>query len=986
MSLDRDTFRSPPVEYRSGPLWVWNDEMEEPYLSEQIGEMADRGWGAFFMHPRYGLSIEYGSEEWMRKIRYSVERARDEGIDPWLYDEYLWPSGYGGGDVPGKGDEYRIKALLLRDRPDPDDDVLSAVERDDGVRYICRASLDADQYAGASGDAYADLMNPDAVAEFVDVTYERYADAVGDEFGDVIPGVFTDEPQIGFPGKLGGDVAASVPWTADLPALFEEEYGYDLLDHLPCLFYDEDAGDWEYRSVRYDFWRLVTTRFVETYTGRIAEWCESNDLELTGHYLLEDAIETQIPANGAVMPHYEYEHMPGIDFLGRAIGGNGTALAAKQASSAARQFDRTAMSELYGCSGQQFPARVRKWIGDWHLAHGITFLNHHLSLYSMRGERKRDYPPNIFYQQPWWSYNDRIADYFARVVYALRQGDALADTLLVHPVQTGWLHYDGGGQRSTPEDGRRDARGVSELDDEFAGLIDALLAAHVNFDLGDEMLLEKYAEVDESDARLRVEATEYDTVVVPFCRTLQSTTVALLTDFVESGGTVLTVGDPPERVDGRIDDGALDGLLSRATRQADPEEVVSRAARPVRFLDRTTGAETAAAVRVHARRLEDDSLLVFAANTSRSERYEATVRFEGTGALERWDPLDGTSEQVAVTVDGDETRTDVSVSPYESLLLRFDPSARNREGVDGISLTRPFPADEELSLADADWTVRRHDPNALVVDRCHLVLNGDDRGDVNVAEGWIHPHRLDDPDEHVPFEATYAVEVDRSVAGSDLSVVVESAREVDVAVNGRPVSGEGERWRDPHWRRFDVSEFVRGGANEVTVSGVRSETVSVEPIFVLGEFAVPDAADDHRLVSEFPLGSPETITDEGYPFFTGELTLETSIDLDGGATGRLRFDEVHASLARVRVNGGEWTDLLWPPWDAPITLTSGENCVEVRLVTSLRNLTGPHHAAEVEPEAVSPYTFRGVDADEWYDGYRVVPVGIENPRVRLDDD
>lgn len=123
MTLEEEAFRLPPTEFRGGPFWVWNDTMEREYLTEQIDTMAEEGWGAFFMHSRYGLAVDYLSEEWMNKIRHSVETASSAGIDPWLYDENLWPSGYANGDIPAKGADYRIKALVLRDTPEPCEDV-----------------------------------------------------------------------------------------------------------------------------------------------------------------------------------------------------------------------------------------------------------------------------------------------------------------------------------------------------------------------------------------------------------------------------------------------------------------------------------------------------------------------------------------------------------------------------------------------------------------------------------------------------------------------------------------------------------------------------------------------------------------------------------------------------------------------------------------------------------------------------------------------
>jgi hypothetical protein len=962
MSLDRDVFADPPTAYRSGPLWVWNDTMAEPHLDEQIGEMADAGWGAFFVHPRYGVAVDYLSEEWCRKVAHSVERAIEVGVDPWLYDEFLWPSGYGNGAVPAKGPEYRIKFLLLRETPAPDDDVLDAVERDGETRYLCRAVMDADSYGTAGGDAYVDLLNPDAVEAFVDVAYEGYADAVGEYFGDVIPGVFTDEPQIGFPNKLGGRALAAVPWTAGLPDLFEAEHGYDLLECLPALFYDDLPGDRDPVAVRYDFWRFVTERFATEYTGRLAAWCEERDLSLVGHYLLEDTLSGQIPAAGAVMPHYEHEHMPGMDFLGRYVGGNGTPLAARQASSAARQFDRTAFSELYGTSGQQFSFATRKWLGEWHLVHGVTFLNHHISLYSMRGERKRDYPPNVFYQQPWWPYNDRVADHVARTVYALRQGEAVADTLVLHPVQSGWLSHTGG----------RDESDLRARDEALSALLEDLLDAQVTFDLGDETLLAGHGGV--AGDRLRVGEATYGRVVLPDCDTLQAETVSLLEAFVDAGGDVLVLGSFPERVDGRRAPDRLATLRDAAT-AAGVGDVVDAAPRPVRL---EASGESGARVRVNVRRLADDSLVAFVANTDPEHGFEGALRVAGTAAVSVWDRTSGEVAPAAATAADGATTVPLSLAPAGSVLLTADPAGDPSPG--GRDLGPALEPAETRSLADADWTVRRADPNALVLDRCDLVLDGEDRGEVDVSEGWIHPHDLDDPAEHVPFEATYRFAVDPALADGPLAVVVESADELDVACNGTPL-GDGERWRDVHWHRIDVSESVRPGANELTVSGTRTATAGVEPVFVLGDFDVPDPAEP-SVVPESPVDGVADLTDEGYPFFTGAVTAETTVSVDEAGPATLAVDDVHAALARVRVNGGDWRELYWPPWRVPLDLEAGENRLEVRLVTSLRNLTGPHHAQAVEPADVSPYTFRRTDpagnpTGDWHEGYHVVPVGLE---------
>ncbi|MGC8632148.1 MAG: hypothetical protein ACP5T2_07065, partial [Thermoprotei archaeon] len=79
---------------------------------------------------------------------------------------------------------------------------------------------------------------------------------------------------------------------------------------MPELFFDLGS----FTKTRLDYWKTVTTLFVQSFTKRIYDWCNDNGLRFTGHYLMEDNLISQLVV-GSVMPHYEYEHVPGIDHL-----------------------------------------------------------------------------------------------------------------------------------------------------------------------------------------------------------------------------------------------------------------------------------------------------------------------------------------------------------------------------------------------------------------------------------------------------------------------------------------------------------------------------------------------------------------------------------------------------------------------------------------------------------------------------------------------
>ena len=80
---------------------------------------------------------------------------------------------------------------------------------------------------------YVDALNPHAIGLFVESTYEKYRERLGDRFGGSIPSIFTDEPQFATISQLPRSAARTDErevWTADLPQSYAKAYpGEDLV-------------------------------------------------------------------------------------------------------------------------------------------------------------------------------------------------------------------------------------------------------------------------------------------------------------------------------------------------------------------------------------------------------------------------------------------------------------------------------------------------------------------------------------------------------------------------------------------------------------------------------------------------------------------------------------------------------------------------------------------------------------------------------------
>ena len=85
--LDEKTFRNPPCEYRAAPFWAWNCDLNKDLLLREIDQMKRMGMGGFHMHVRTGMSTTYLSDGFMQLIRDCVDKAKEERMRAYLYDE-----------------------------------------------------------------------------------------------------------------------------------------------------------------------------------------------------------------------------------------------------------------------------------------------------------------------------------------------------------------------------------------------------------------------------------------------------------------------------------------------------------------------------------------------------------------------------------------------------------------------------------------------------------------------------------------------------------------------------------------------------------------------------------------------------------------------------------------------------------------------------------------------------------------------------------
>ncbi len=994
---------NPSAEYRGHPFWSWNDKLDPEELRWQIREMKRVGLGGYFMHARGGLMTEYLSDDWFECINACVDEGKKTGMESWSYDENGWPSGFGGGIVSGMGDRYHVRWLLCGPYDTKNKPVGKIIGfygvSDTKVRYLASKIREAKAAAAKnetvyyishdSNINYVDIMSPMVIKEFIKCTYDEYANRLGKDFGGaVMHGFFTDEPQFS---------RNKMPWSYVMPEEFLKTNGYECLDKLPLLFLEREG----YEKFRFDYWRVISRLYTESFGKQIYDWCEEHNCKLTGHAMSENNLFSQMSCSGGVMPLYEYMHNPGMDWLGRTIA---SPLIPKQVGSVAKQLGKKlVLSETYACCGWDVSFEELKWIGEWQYVNGINWMCQHLEGYSIRGLRKRDYPPSMFYQSPWWDDYKSFNDYFARLGKLIADTNEEADVLLLHPMHSAYIAYNG---KNTPD--------LKKFDRELTKALRALAGHHIGYHLGDEKIIAGHGSVE--GANFRVGLCTYKTVILPAMRTLDQKTFDLLREFAANGGQMLSFGEKPSMVDGVYSEELCAFMVGAKSINLEDSELLGSALTAYGVKKLTVSDRNGEITCIHHRvnLLPDGKKAYFFQNQDKHHAYDAKII------------LDSDADVVKLALE------DMGVSALETLkmngktviFLRFAPMQSHLilAGDDLPAVTVVEKPAFKLPLAN-QWNIESCDDNAMTLDTCRYILGeGDtfsDPCEVRIAMEQLLSARADDK---LKLAFNFYVSPDADLdAMKSLRLVSEFTSAFTITLNGHKLTHDGKSWwKDKSFKAFDVRPYVKKGDNEIIIDGTfyQGEKVyyvlfgknvmeternklnyetEIECLYLVGDFGVftDKGYTEGERRAMFTEGGFEirnrpisivggNIVPQGYTFFSGRMMLTQKVKIEKAYGERIAIEipKPYAPLANLYVNGKFVKALLWSDYKADITdfVKSGEEAtIGFEVVISNRNLFGPHHHPEGESYYTAPHSFapQGMfDPFTWRERYCFVKAGL----------
>jgi len=901
--------------YKPIPFWSWNDELDEKTLVDQIDWMNQNGIGGFFMHARGGLITPYLGDKWFKCVEACLKKAKELNMEAYAYDENGWPSGFAGGKLLENEYNRDMYVTYHIGKYDPSSKI--AYDISGPILKVVNSGNHVLNIYLHTSTSTADICNEEVVKKFINLTHEQYKKH---DIYNNLRGFFTDEPQY---------YRWNTPFTRVLPDYFLKTYHEYVFDRIGLLFIEKEG----YEDYRYKYYKAMQSLMLNSFSKQIYDWCDKNGYKLTGHYIEEQGLGKQILCCGGIMPFYEYEHIPGVDHLGRDINDN---LTGRQLASVMSQLGkRKGLAEIFACAGWDATPLELKAIAEYYMINGVTTICHHLLPYSEHGQRKRDYPEHYSKINPW--VNKAFLDFnnhFSTISELLCKSKEIVDVAILNPVRSGYLVY----KRELEWDADF---GVKKITDSFLDVSNLLTHNGVMFHYIDETLLEKYGSVAEDS--LVVGKCKYHYIIIPKdILTIDASTMILLKEYINNGGKIVLMGDKPPYLEGHRFN--HDYLINNYS----VDEIIKNKPYSSSFNKN---------VKISYRINDEGNKFIYALNLG--EETDIDINIKGYNSF----------------ISNDEIiPTHIHFDKYESKILYFSKEKAERK-------KRLIP----LYLKDT-FRIENKVTNYLTLDYLRYSLDNITYSD-KMHYFAVLNNLLNERHKGLVY---LKYEFNIKEIPHIFETLIEDSHIKEVNVNGHVIEDHESILEKDLWK-YDIASQLKEGHNEiiVTIDFYESEQVyyalfgenvqesiknclvydtTIEAIYLRGDFGVfgdfnPGIDNSIIIGNNFYIDRQKNVISsliaDGFPFLRGDISLEQFLEVDD--VNKCLVIPQRFQLIDLYVNDVFVKRMMFDyKVDLSKYLKVGKNLIRIVLTISNRNLLGPHHDKEEEVMFVAPATFERI--------------------------
>ncbi|MBQ0105495.1 MAG: glycoside hydrolase, partial [Armatimonadetes bacterium] len=190
---------------------------------------------------------------------------------------------------------------------------------------------------------------------------------------------------------------------------------------------------------------------------------------------------------------------------------------------------------------------------------------------------------------------------------------------------------------------------------------------------------------------------------------------------------------------------------------------------------------------------------------------------------------------------------------------------------------------------------------------------------------------------------------------------------------------------------------IKEGINTIVITGKKTNNIcgpgfhtkvdtpmseycptEVEEAYIVGDFSLLKVSDGRFVIVPKSQPDSKNITNTGYPFYIGKVSLKSYFEIDKQNCGYyLKLMDAYKSSARVIVNGKDCGVGIFDNdmFDITEAVKDGRNDVEIIFATTLANCFGPNrHSGIKDWKGIGPGNF--ILMEKYHNSYELFDYGI----------
>ena len=932
------------------PQWSWTGDMSRQRIREQLAQFKEQGCGGTFTHPRQGHITGYLTGKWFELWEYAAKESARLGMDMHIYDEFICPGGTAGGNITAENPTVVQQVLILCKKTNIRGEIILPItiknnivlksSEEKATQFLCMIKV----FPGPGGLPAPDLCRRETAEALIKTTHEKYKKTSGNRFGKNVTLMFCDEPHLNS-GRNG------FPFSRHIMKEFRKDHGYSLEGKaLLSLCFNQKGSE----KVRFDFWETILQLYNKNFMQVLYKWCSRNKLNFTGHLMENDWPYPYASQDN--MASLRWMHVPGEDLLSfqfkpTKLADNSLYLMnLKELSSLVNQLARAqSMVETSGARGYHTAMEFFKPCEDFTLSFGVNVIDPHLCHESLAGCSKYDWPQTLSDHSPWWQYYHIHANHVTRVNAALSQGKEYNRVLVLMPTTTAWMHYTGREfDSNNSAHNKLEQIKASQLD-----LCCRLYEEQIDFDLGDEYILEEFGKV--SGGEFIVGHRSYNAVIIPpAMENFKSNTVKLLKDYIKASGRIYMLNKNAVYIEGEKAENLKKLFNKKAISNTDKLITILRK-ETFPYISSPDGRNLPGGI-VWRRVVTPEGELYFFCNPW-EKRIKAKVQLEGKGLL-KLDPERKDIYRVESKQEGSRSILALNLLPrgHELILVTNDKVAAAKT---------PVFTEENIKIQFKKAFLK--EKNLLYIDYCDIKAFGRKKGDINTAradninfqwqgfdkEPWNKQFRRtiidkkNDPDSDLNIAYRFYIEEELpDKIKRSMTAAVERPHLYEISLNNKPIKqGTGRRWFDEDMKEFPIGNLTRKGENVLKLEAKPFHVLcEIMPVYIRGDFSLARKPKGFGIIlpGEFSLGD----WTRSAPFYPDAVHYQYSFNLEKSANRiKVRLLEWEGQAAAVYLNGKKEGIILHPPFSLEVCrkLPACKHELTIEIIGNMKNMMGSHH-------------------------------------------